>query len=72
MGIQRLSDAARAAGYAMATSDELLTSTTPQSQHKTNPWQSSELSQTFTNTHPRNVFALRRNLYSLLGWNATA
>ena len=72
MSIEKLSAAAQAAGFAMATSEDLLTSTPRHQASEANPWQSALISQSTAPDGEGAAVILRRNLYSLLGWRATA
>jgi len=72
MGIEKLSAAARAAGFAMATSEDLLTSPPRRPVTETNPWQSVDARQSTSRSSGSVAIDLRKNIYSLFGWSATA
>ncbi len=82
MGIEKLSTAARAAGFAMATSDELLTSSPPRrAVCEVNPWQSVDVRQTVVAVPARaptiqslksTATDIRKNVTAFLGWGAPA
>ena len=72
MGIEKLSAAAQAAGYAMATSEDLLTSAPQQPRPMTDisPWQSAEIRQDVITSNDSAAMILRRNIYALFGRRA--
>ncbi len=81
MGIEKLSTAARAAGFAMGTSDELLTSSPLRAVPDVSPWQSADVQQNLSAVSPRAVafrslkttaVDLRKNVTAFLGWSAPA
>lgn len=72
MQFEKLSKAARAAGYAMAVSDELLSTSTHEQDGTAEAWRASEIKPLTANSFARETSDWRRAIYQLFGWSATA
>ena len=72
MGIEKLTIAARAAGYAMGTSEDLLHTPRRAPENLDNPWQGTELKYTRGLQSRGSLVTIRRSVNALINWRATA
>jgi|GEM_PF-4019081 len=72
MQSEKLSIAARAAGYAMAVSDDLLTTTRRETPGQPDAWRAGEIKPLSDKSFTPEPSDWRRDFYHLIGWDTAA